>query len=167
MVKMNKLMLFLVSSVLMLAGCTSQQLPDNWHPLTRVVERTNIVVSPTVVTTVSPLLITGDLDWFNERYPVGSVAHEALRRHEVQHAIEQEEYPQGKAAWFYRYLRDKDFRWGVEQRGYKEAILYKRSQGQWINVEGLAATLSGNVYNNMVSFEDARKWVLDVLAGRQ
>jgi hypothetical protein len=79
--------------VFSLAGCATQALPESWRPLTTVVERGDLPgVESGVVTTVSPYLYTSDLDWFNERYPEGSIDHEALRLHELQHALEQEAY---------------------------------------------------------------------------
>ena len=95
--------------------------------------------------------------------------------HERQHALEQEAYvgnatglirASRMASWINKYLTDKDFRWGVEKRGYKADILYERSHGIWVIPEVYARILSGKTYNSMVSYEDALKWVKDVLSGR-
>lgn len=160
--------------ILTLIGCQSQPLPENWAPLTTVVERPDFLSSKGVVTTISPNLFTSDLDWFNEQYPEGSVRHEALRRHERQHALEQEEWVGGVtgwrrsaklATWVKKYLADRQFRWEVEKRGYRESILHFRNNGYTINVEGYAKTLSGSSYNDMVSYEEALEWVKAVLRG--
>lgn len=155
-----------------MAGCATQELPESWRPLTTVVERGDLPgVGDGVVTTVSPYLYTSDLDWFNERYPEGSVDHEGLRRHELQHALEQEAYVDGATGakralrlsdWIRKYLTNKSFRWEVEKRGYKADILYNRR----VNPEALAESLSGKTYNNMVTYEEALQWVRDVLSGR-
>lgn len=74
-------------------GCNSQELSKEWAPLNEVVERNKLPgLSDTAVTTISPKLFVSDLDWFNQKFPEGSVERAALRVHEVIHALEQEEY---------------------------------------------------------------------------
>lgn len=70
------------------------------------------------------------------------------------------------ADWVRKYLTDKNFRWAVEKRGYKEDILYERTHGIRVIPEVYARILSGKTYNNMVSYDEALKWVRDVLSGR-
>jgi hypothetical protein len=157
----------LILALLLLVGCTSQDLPDNWEPLTTVVERPDLPrVSKTVVTTVSPYLFVHDLDDFWEMYPEGSVQLEALRRHEVFHAKRQEEYPAGKIAWLKRYLTDKDFRWNEEKLGYREGWLHLRINGYRLNVDAVAKILSGSGYNHMTTYDEAKQWIIDVFSGR-
>lgn len=157
-----------------MGGCATQELPETWRPLKTVVERSHIDGFESVITTVSPYLYTEDLDWFNETYPLGSIDHEALRRHEVQHAFNQEAYVGDAtgtkrlarlARWVHKYLTDKNFRWEVEKEGYKEEILYLKSQGQQINPEAYARSLSGRTYNSMVNYDTALEWVEAVLRG--
>lgn len=157
-----------------MGGCASQKLPQNWEPLKRIVERNHIEGFEHVLTAVSPYLYTADLDWFNETYPEGSIEHEALRKHEVQHALEQEVYVDGAtgakrlarlAKWIHLYLTDKNFRWEAEKKGYKEEILYLKSQGHYIYPDAYARILSGKTYNNMVSYEVALEWIKAVLNG--
>lgn len=167
--------IFISLLLLVLAGCTSQPLPANWAPLTTVMERSDLLAPQGVVTTVSPNLYVSDLDWFNEHYPENSLKHEALRRHECQHALEQEEYVGGATgwkrtarlvSWINKYLSDKAFRLEVEKRGYKAEILYFRSQGLMINQDHYARVLSGSTYSNMISYEEALEWVKAVLQGQ-
>ena len=168
---------FFLSLILLFAiSCSTQKLPESWFPLTTVVERGNIPgVGDGVVTTISPYLYTSDLDWFNERYPEGSIDHNSLRVHELQHALEQEAYVDGATGtiratrlsdWIRKYLTSKSFRWEVEKRAYKVDILYKRKFGVTVNPEFLAKILSGNTYNGMISYEEALEWVRDVLNER-
>jgi hypothetical protein len=169
--------LFALSVLLIsLEGCSTQELPESWRPLTTVVERGDLPgVGHGVVTTISPYLFTSDLDWFNERYPEGSVDHESLRGHERTHALEQEEFigdatgarrAAKMSRWVQKYLTDKSFRWAVEQRGYKVDILYERAHGIRVIPEVYARILSGKTYNSMVSYDEALQWVRDVLGGR-
>jgi hypothetical protein len=168
--------IFTATIILTLAGCTTQALPESWDPLTTLVERGDLPgVGDTVVTTVSPNLYVRDIDDFLERYPEGSVQHEALRRHEVEHAKEQEEFV-GDATgikrqirmsiWLKRYLTDKKFRLEVEKRGYKAEILYERSRGVYVPPEVYALILSGKTYGNMISYEEALEWVRKVYRGQ-
>jgi hypothetical protein len=152
-------------------------LPNDWAPLTHVIERNSLPgVGDGVATTLSPYLFVSDLDWFNEVYPEGSVKHHALRIHEVQHALEQEKYAGDAtgiirsarlASWANRYLNDPEFRWAVEQKGYGAEIRYLMSRGAPIIPEHYASVLSGSTYNGMVSYEDALQWVWDVIRNRR
>jgi len=147
---------------LFLTACTTDKLPDDWAPITTVVERRNLPnVSKYVVTTVSPYLFVNNIEQFWERYPDGSTGHEALRLHEVVHAKSQESYPSGKASWFIAYATDKEFRLREEKAGYKAGITHLVKQGEfpfW-KIESIARSLSGSVYMNMTTYEEAKAWV--------
>lgn len=173
---MIRLILLLI--LLLLPGCKSQDLPENWRPLTKVVERPLNKIGGDY-TTISPYLITTNLDAFNNKNPVEL---EALRRHEVTHAEEQETYIRSldnpdssflskrhirMSQWLHKYVTDKDFRWGVEQRGYKAEMLYLMSRGHTLFPEVYAKILSGKTYMNMVSYEDALEWVHKVIRERR
>ena len=159
-----------------MAGCSTNRLPESWRPLKQLVERGGLPgVGGDVVTTISPNLYVRDIDKWLEDYPEGSIQHEALRRHEVEHAKEQEAFIDGATGmkrtikmgkWISAYLRDKDFRWAVEKRGYKAEIQYERSRGIHYPAAFYAQILSGPTYNNMVSYEEALEWVINVFNGR-
>lgn len=158
-----------------MAGCATQKLPKSWEPLDRLVERGKIPgLSDNLVTTVVPNLYVPSISEFNKKYPEGSTAHEALRRHETEHAKEQKEFMghgdgltklARLANWLRRYTFEKNFRWKVEQKGYKAQILYLRGMGQPVYPEALARILSGPSYHNMVGYEEALEWVKAVLRG--
>jgi hypothetical protein len=163
---MNYLVLFL-TSLLVLGGCASSEMPKDWYPITTIIERPSLWgVESGTVTTISPYLIVQDIDKFWVQNPIGSVQLEALRRHEVLHAERQEAYPLGKREWLQRYILDKEFRWQEESAGWRLDLLYLLSHGYQINVDDIVNILSGKEYFNMVEPERARQWVLDVLAGR-
>ena len=159
-----------------MAGCSTHPLPEDWKPLTTIVERGDLPgVGDTVVTTVSPNLYVRDIDDFLDRYPRGSVQHESLRRHELEHAKEQEAFIGDAtgikrkirmAQWIKKYLSDKKFRWEVEKKGYKAEILYERSRGVFTPPEVYAAILSGKTYGGMVSYAEALEWVRKVYSGQ-
>lgn len=156
-------------------GCATQELPESWYPLTTVVERKNLPGVPEdVVTTVTPYLYVSSLEWFEENYPDGSFYSEALRRHERQHALEQEAYI-GEATglkravrladWIQEYLTNKSFRWEVEKRGYREELLYLLSLNYPVDAAYFAEMLSSDVYKGMVDYDVALEWVEAVLRG--
>jgi len=162
---MKKLWIILLT--LFVFGCSSQPMPKDWHPITTITERPGIPsVSDGTITTVSPYLIVKDIDKFWKDYPLGSARLEALRRHEVIHAKSQESYGGGKIAWLRRYLFEKKFRWEEEKKGWREEILHLKNTGHGLNIDAIAEALSGKGYSNMVSFAEARRWVMDVIAGR-
>ena len=169
---------FVFSFILItLAGCATQELPESWKPLTKLVERKDLPgVGDGVVTTISPNLYVKDIDDFWEDYPIGSVQHESLRRHELEHAKDQEEFigdakgihrKARMTLWIKKYLTDKNFRWEVEKKGYKAGIQYERSMGVQINPEVYASILSGKTYNDMVSYEEALEWVRKIYSGQE
>lgn len=147
-----------------LTGCSSQPMPEDWAPITTIVER--LQPNEGVVTTISPFLIVKDIDEFWEKHPKGSAQLEALRRHETVHARSQESYANGKVNWLIRYTTEKKFRWKEEKAGYKAGILYLHEQGFFIDPVKVAKILSGLTYGYMVSYEEAHQWALDVLMGR-
>ena len=160
-----------------MAGCTTQDLPESWRPITTLIERGDTPgVGEGIITTISPYLYTDSIDKFNEYYPEGSISHEALRRHELEHARDQEAYI-GDAtgvlrksritSWIYQYIHSKEFRWNVEKKGYKAEILYLKRMNMRISPAAYAFILSGETYRGMVSTEDALNWVNNVLAGKE
>jgi hypothetical protein len=173
---LGRLLPNLLILILLLSGCSSQELPIDWAPLTAVIERSELpTISNTAVTTVSPYLYVSDLEWFNKRYPEGSREYHALRVHEVEHAKEQEAYIDGAtgivraarlSSWISKYLTNADFRWEIEQRGYKAEILYKLNYNVPFVPEHYAIILSSSVYREMVSYENALIWVWEVIRNR-
>lgn len=150
--------------ILSLNSCTTQELSSDWYPITTLVERPSApFVSGTAVTTVFPYLYTADIDWFNTAYPPGSIPYEALRRHEVTHALRQKAAP-NKTLWLQRYIVDKRFRWEEENLGHKAAIEYYIKSGWKMNPINLARILSGKIYGNMVDFKEAYEWAKKTIA---
>lgn len=151
---------------LFLTACTTVDLPDNWAPITTLVEREKLPgISDAVVTTISPYLFVTDIEKFWERFPKDGIEYEALRRHEVAHAVRQESYSGSKASWLIKYSTDSYFRWQEEQKGYKEEITYLVKKGRWWpwRTEVRAKTLSGPVYMNMTTYGKAKLWIEQVV----
>jgi hypothetical protein len=155
-----------VMLTILLVGCSTQSMPDEWDPITTLVERPAIDgVGSSVITTIQPYLYVEDIKSFWKNFPKGSVEYEALRRHEVTHAKRQKGYKWGTTSWLAQYLTSKKFRWKEEKAGYKEGITHLVKNGRWQSwrTEAKARTLSGPVYANMVSFEEAKAWVLEIV----
>jgi hypothetical protein len=74
----------------------------------------------------------------------------------------------GTFLWIARYSYDKKFALLEEQIGYYYEITERRRLGNPINIDGTALAFSGykNLAGKLISFADAKKWILDVLAGR-
>lgn len=149
--------------VLICIGCNSHQLDPKWAPLKSVVEVSHLPVGDHTVVTLSPYLLTKDLDLFLETRPPNSVNFTALMLHEQTHAIRQENYPDGKSKWLYKYATDSSFRWEEEKAGFRKEIQYQLGNGRVVYVKNLAAALSQN-YNDMVSFDEAQAWIESVIA---
>lgn len=160
---MRALLVFLS---LFLISCTTSKLPDNWAPITTLVEREGLPgVSNNIVTTVSPYLFVPDIDSFWSYYPPGGLEHEALRRHEVVHAKSQESYPGGKVAWLTKYSTNSEFRWEEEKKGYKESISFLvKSRRWWLwRTEEEAKSLSGPAYLHMTTYGKAKLWIEQIV----
>lgn len=149
--------------VLICIGCGSYQLEPKWAPLKSIVEVSQLPVGDHTVVTVSPYLLTKDLDLFLEIRPPGSVNFTALMLHEQTHAVRQETYPEGKAKWLYKYTTDPSFRWEEEKAGFYKEIQYQLGNNKVVYVENLAHALSNN-YHRMVSYDNAKSWIKSVIS---
>jgi hypothetical protein len=164
--------------LILLAGCQSYDLGSEWSPLTKVIERPSLpFASDTATTTVGSKVYTTDLKQWLKDYPPGSVEQHALLQHEREHARRQFRY-QGlpgevaKTTWIARYLTDSSFMWQEEQAGFFLAIKHLQKKGRWTTNDTLRVaanmakgykTIGGK---RMVSFDKAKRWIEDVLAGR-
>lgn len=158
----------LLLGLLGLAGCSSDvlRLDPRWAPLEEVVERPSLLFGRGTSTTIGPRLYVADLCSWERRYPEGSVEREALLLHEQEHARRQ--LALGLGRWLGRYLNDRAFMWGEEQRGWALELRHLQSRGRTILPIVVARELSGyrNLQGRMVNTGDALVFVLDVLAGR-
>lgn len=156
-------LLFLV--LLSLTGCKFKtfDLDNKWKPLRTISERPGILAKDTISTTIGSTLYVEDLDQWFERNPLGSQRFVGLMKHEQEHSKRQSK--KGVFKWLSKYLRNRDFMWNEEQRGY---YLQFTSPGYHYNVKSRARILSNykNISGRMVSYEDALQWILDVRAGR-
>lgn len=166
----------------LLAGCQLVQSPKNddgilishdldekWLPLEDVRERPRLVRdfgSDTATTTVGRHAYVRDLQEWLTRVVPGSAKYQALLRHEQEHSRRQLAY--GLYLWIARYSYDKRFALLEEQIGWYYEITENRRLGNSVNVDVVAAILSRyeNLAGRLISFEEARLWILDVLAGR-
>lgn len=147
----------------------AHQLDEEWRPLEDVRERPRLVRdlgSDTATTTVGRHAYVRDLDEWIDRVVPGSPKYRALLRHEQEHSRRQLAY--GLYLWIARYSYDKKFALLEEQIGWYYEITERRRLGSPMNPDITAAVLSRyeNLAGRLISFEEARVWVLDVLAGR-
>lgn len=177
---MRKLLAFVL--LLALAGCQyvgptvddqgniiAHVLDPQWLPLEDVRERPVLVRdvgSDTATTTVGRHAYVRDLEEWLGRVIPGSPKYLALLRHEQEHSRRQLDY--GLYTWIARYSYDREFALLEEQIGYFYEITERRRLGNPMNVDATALVFSRykNLAGSLISFEDARGWVLDVLAGR-
>lgn len=147
----------------------AHQLDEQWRPLEDVRERPLAVRdfgSDTATTTVGRHCYVKSLTEWLSRVVPGSPKYLALLRHEQEHSKRQFAY--GVFLWIARYSYDKSFALLEEKIGYYYEITERRRLGNPMNVDATAIVLSRyeNLAGRLISFQDARTWILDVLAGR-
>lgn len=164
--------------LVLLAGCTTQSLPDEWSPLSKLVERPSIPgVHADTVTTRGSSVYVEDLQEFDRLWPPGSVERKALLTHEREHARRQFRYEglPGEVAlnaWVARYLTDHEFMWQEEQVGWYWEIRILFKAGKWTqdDTKQIAHSMSHNyrtvMGKRMVSFAEAKAWIELVLQDR-
>lgn len=160
---MSRLLLVLLA----LMGCQSPlALDERWRPLVEVVERSDLLVSDAIATTLGTRVYVADLRAFEQRFPQGSPEREALLAHEREHAVRQ--LSAGLGPWLARYLNDRAFMWREEQLGWYLQLRALQAAGRPLAPAVIAETLSGyrNLEGRMVSRSEALAWIQDVLAGR-
>lgn len=143
-------------------------LEEKWRPLEDVRERPPAVQnfgSDTSTTTVGRHCYVKNLQEWLTRYVPGSAKYQALLRHEQEHSKRQLAY--GLYLWLARYSYDREFALEEEKIGYYWEITERRRLGYPVNIDGVALALSKykNLSGSLISFTDARQWILDVLAG--
>lgn len=90
--------------------------------------------------------------------PFGREVTEDLVAHEQRHSEQQGNDPEG---WWMRYLYDTDFRLSQEIEGYGAQYAFAKSHGvrgkllDWA-LDGMAKSLSGELYGNLLSHNEAR-----------
>ena len=168
-------LLFLVP-LLVLSGCMSSgtghpphTLAEEWRPLVDVRERPRVVRdlgTDTAITTIGTHCYVKSLEEWLARVVPGTAKYKALMRHEQEHSRRQ--IKMGTFLWVARYSYDKEFALLEEKIGYFYQITERRRLGNPINPDGLAIVLSRykNLSGRLISFEEAKTWILDVLAGR-
>lgn len=157
---MRKLAVFLIA---FLVGCTPPKLKleYKYRPLKYVVQ--NRFQPKEVVTTVDHFLFVKNLEAWKKSFPAGSIWREALLRHERVHTFRQRKY--GLQKWLAKYATDKKFRWREERIANYVGLTYLKSKGAFFDIEKHAKFLSGSAYFNMVSYDEAKKFLLEVQAG--
>lgn len=175
---MRRLFPLLVLSLL--AGCQTYDLPEEFRPLSKIVERPSMepVVKDRVVFTKGSHVYVHDLDAFLADKPPGSVRFVALMKHEQEHARRQYGYlglpgEIALAAWLSRYATSPSFMWREERRGWYYEIKHMAQNGQWTYSKTIqtAQSLSGGAYKTifgerMTNFNGALHWIQEVLTGQ-
>jgi len=118
------------------------------------------------IATVGVTAWVNDLEDWLKKHPSGSPVYHAILMHEREHTVRQLAY--GLRPWLKRYLTDTDFMRDEELKGWYIQIQEYRRRGLQPNPEGIAKVLAGyrNIVGQMISYEDALRWVQDVLSGR-
>ena len=151
-----KKLFYLVMIVLYISGCTAElKLDGRWLPLEAVKE--NPAQPSGVVTTIAPY------NWV-KRFPESSHHREALLRHERVHAFRQ--LRMGRANFIAKYAINKKFRWREEQLAMYVGLTYLKNKGYTINIDNISKFVSGPSYRGMISYSEARQWLLDMLSGK-
>jgi hypothetical protein len=172
---MNRLVLAVL--VLPLAACATSMksgegdavhtLTPEYSPLVEIRERPDFVLPESAITTIGTKAYVVDLaDWLT-RHPPDSPTYKAKLAHEHIHSSRQ--LKQGVTSWISGYLVSADFMWAEEQIGWYYEITTLQRLGLQVNVDGVALILNGYrtaAGSPMVSFPEAKTWVIDVLDGR-
>lgn len=166
----------LTLACILFAGCTSAgktfDLPAKYAPLKHLKARSEIpglglaIRSASTITTLGESAYVKDVDeWLKKNPPAGRRFH-SIMRHEQEHSKRQ--LATGTKKWVSKYLFSKSFAWKEEQIGWYYELTLLKSYGFQVNIVGVAKTLSGYTIatGKIVSFEEALKWVEDVMAGR-
>lgn len=152
--------------ILLVSGCATKvhEVPEQYRPLERIKE--SVLRPGSYITTVGTTARVWDLDEWLAKHPPGGPMYHAILMHEKLHTERQLAY--GLDAWIGRYLIDTEFMWDEESRGWFLQIQEYRRRGLRPNAPGIAKILAGyrNFAGPMILYEDALKWVQDVLAGR-
>jgi len=141
-----------------------------YSPLKHIRERPAVVsglgVPKSAAATIGESVYVHDLKKLLSEKPPGTVKYDALLRHEQEHAKRQKD--RGVFLWVCRYTYDRKFMWKEEQIGWYYTITLLRKGGLQINVDATATVLKGyrNLAGRMVSFAEAKAWVIDVLNGK-
>lgn len=124
------------------------------------------IASDSTVTTIAPYVYVKDVATFLRRNPPGSPQFRALLSHEREHAKRQ--LARGLYSWLWNYLYDKEFALDEEKHGWYHELMFYRKAGLPIARDVVAATLANyvNLTGRITTFDDARRWVDDVLAGK-
>ena len=83
--------------------------------------------------------------------------------HERVHAIRQDEM--GILWYLLRYNTSVDFKRKEEKLAYYVGIKYYISQGQEVDIDYVATALSSDLYWNMMTYNEAKEWVEDIVSG--
>ncbi len=169
---------FLLVFVLALTGCQTYDLGPEWSPLNQIVERPSLpFAGDGASSTVGTKVYVVDLDGWLKDFPPGSVEFEAILQHEQVHARRQFRY-QGlpgelaKTAWIARFVSDRKFMWEEERLGWFMEITHRQINGRWPSgwtvriAKALSSRYKTITGKPMVSFDEAKAWIEDVLAGK-
>ena len=141
--------------LLLLAGCSTIDLPPEYHPLKTV--REGLTPSSTTVWTFGDTVTVSNLDKYKD---LSNPIVKSVLAHERDHAFRQKEM--GKWSWSRKYFTNKSFRKQEELRGWYFQLKALQAQGQTVHPPTVAKILSRN-YMNMMGYQEAEQWVVDVL----
>lgn len=149
--------------VLLLAGCQSVNLDDEWLPLEQIKQNPAIATSETVMVTIGETVYVADLDkWLADH---SGARLDAILKHEQLHSERQ--HAMGVTLWLGRYAVDPEFMWREESFGWYLQLKHYQRAGLRVNVDGVAQILASyeNLGGQMIDYPSAKQWVLEVLDG--
>lgn len=175
--KMINKVIILLSFIVFTPGCgTTYTLDEKWHPLTKLANRgdlSNFGLPDTALTTVKNRVYVKDVKEFLKDNPDGSHDFNALLTHERVHSIRQIDHD--TLTWISRYVTDRQFMWEEEQAATYVEIIYRKQQGELTNLEDEytknyinkkainLSTMYKNLQGQMIPYEDAKRWLEDVV----
>lgn len=149
--------IFWIVFISIFLGCSTSQikLDKKWHPLETIIEDP-LQEESVYYAWDKAMHISSFKNWNNR----SKIKKHASLLHERVHIVNQEEY--GLIMFFLNYGFSPTFRLEQEKLAYKVEILYLISKGRTVNIEYYAKTLSGSLYNNMVSYSSIKKWLVKI-----
>ena len=144
-------------------GCVNyQSLDEKYYPIKYISERPwylSVITDEMFVTTIGDTVYVADINKWSKMRSLAQ--YDITLSHEKVHAYRQEE--KGLYSWLWNYITCTEFRWHEEQLGWYVDLKLTQMYKLPIYPEVTAGILDN--YQSMVSYDDALKWVRDVING--
>lgn len=138
-------------------SCASVKLDKKWLPLTHVCQR---IYKTNSLWAFSPYVFVDDIKAWKDQE---KIHREADLVHERVHAIRQDEV--GIFMYMLHYKTNPKFRLQEEKLAYYIGMRHYMRHGHPVDTAYYANALSSDTYEGMISYDEAKKWVEDVVSG--